>query len=178
MTVTPKHKFVIEWIKALTSGFLGVLCFVMPFKISGVLGLLFGLFLAIAGVIRVATYFMYGKHVAGAYITLFEAAVMIVLGILFIRFPQLFLTLLTRIIGLYFIVDGFSKYSQTLLNRKEHKLSVREKIRAVLQVVIIVLGLAILLMPFLGTRMLMLICGVSLIVTGAQTIVEMSEKRQ
>ena len=147
----------------------------LPEISSGVIGLLFGIVLFIAGITEVIGYVItikqfreenYGKA-AGAEIVLVYSIILMVLGGFFILKPDIVLQLLSTIVGLFFLVDGIVKLRQEIfLFVKKDLYSWMLLIMAVL---LIVAGVVLLANAFNGTRNIIVFSGCAFVVSGLET---------
>ena len=98
----------------------GIFFITMPELSSGVIGILFGVVLFVAGITEVIGYIIsikqfreenYGKA-AGAEIVLVYSIILMALGMFFILNPEIVLQLLSTIVGIFFLIDGIVKLRQ------------------------------------------------------------------
>ena len=149
--------------------------FVMfPELSSGVIGLLFGVVLFVAGLSEVIGYIIsikqfreenYGKA-AGAEIVLVYSIIIVALGLFFILKPDIVLQLLTTIVGIFFLIDGIVKLRQEIFIFK--KKDIKSIVLLVLAIALILAGIALLINPFSGTRNVIVFSGISFIVSGLE----------
>ena len=143
---------------------------------SGVIGLLFGVVLFVAGLAEVIGYIIsikqfreenYGKA-AGAEIVLVYSVAIMVIGVVFIIKREFVLQLLATIVGIFFIIDGIVKLRQEIfLFRKKDMYSF---VLLGLAIALIIAGIALLINPFDGTRNIIVFSGVCFILSGLESI--------
>ena len=143
---------------------------------SGVIGLLFGVVLFVAGLSEVIGYIIsikqfreenYGKA-AGAEIVLVYSVAIMVIGVVFIIKREFVLQLLSTIVGIFFIIDGIVKLRQEIfLFRKKDMYSF---VLLGLAIALIIAGIALLINPFNGTRNIIVFSGVCFILSGLESI--------
>ncbi len=143
---------------------------------SGVIGLLFGVVLFVAGLAEVIGYIIsikqfreenYGKA-AGAEIVLVYSIAIMVIGVVFIIKREFVLQLLATIVGIFFIIDGIVKLRQEIfLFRKK---DIYSFILLGLAIALIIAGIALLVNPFDGTRNIIVFSGVCFILSGLESI--------
>lgn len=151
---------------------------------SGVIGLLFGVVLFVAGLSEVIGYIIsikqfreenYGKA-AGAEIVLVYSIVIMVIGIVFILKREFVLQLLATLVGLFFIIDGIVKLRQEIfLFAKKNMYSF---VLLGLAIALIIAGIALLVNPFKGTSNIIVFSGVCFIVSGFESIFLTMAKRK
>ncbi len=165
------------YIKGFFTILTGILFIVFPDSVAGVAGLLFGLVLLVAGVSGCANYIMtvracraegYGQS-GGAEVILVYSVIAMILGFIFVIRPQLVLTILSLIIGVFFLIDGVVKLREATLvpNVK----SIFWWAMLLLSLAIMVAGLAIILYPFSGTRAVVVFSGLCFIASGIESLV-------
>ena len=170
-----KNKRLPSYIGGIFAIISGVFLFLFPEISSGVIGILFGVVLFVAGLSEVIGYIIsikqfreenYGKA-AGAEIVLVYSICIMALGIFFILKPEIVLQLLATIVGIFFLIDGIVKLRQEifLFNRKD-KYSF---VLLALAIALIIAGIALLINPFKGTRNIIVFSGISFIVSGLET---------
>lgn len=153
----------------------GLFFILFPELSSGVIGILFGVVLFVAGISEVIGYIIsikqfreenYGKA-AGAEIVLVYSIIIMAMGVFFIVRPDTVLQLLSTIVGIFFLIDGVVKLRHEifLFNRKD-KYSF---VLLALAIALIIAGIALLINPFKGTRNIIVFSGISFIVSGLET---------
>ena len=170
------------------SGFLtalaGVFFILFPDTVSGVLGVLWGIVLVVAGIAGAVDYVISIKQLreegygnaAGAEIVLVYSIIIAVLGIIFVIKPNLVMQLLSFCIGVFFIIDGIVKFRHCTLVP-----SVRDPlwfVMIMLSVSLAVAGIALLINPFNGTITVIRFSGVAFIISGIESIAEESWKKR
>ncbi|WP_051688418.1 HdeD family acid-resistance protein [Butyrivibrio sp. AE2032] len=155
--------------------FAGVYFILYPEFASGVIGILFGIVLFVAGITEVIGYIIsirqfreenYGKA-AGAEIVLVYSIILMALGVIFLLKTELVLQVLSTIVGIFFLIDGIVKLRQEifLFRRKD----IYSWVLLLLAVALIVAGIALLVNPFEGTRNIIVFTGAAFIVSGLET---------
>lgn len=162
----------------------GLFFIMFPELSSGVIGILFGVVLFVAGLSEVIGYIIsikqfreenYGKA-AGAEIVLVYSIIIMVIGVVFIIKRELVLQLLATIIGLFFIIDGIVKLRQEIfLFTKKDRYSF---VLLGLAIALIIAGTALLINPFKGTRNIIVFSGACFIVSGLESIFLCMMKRK
>ena len=153
----------------------GLFLFLFPEISSGVIGILFGIVLFVAGLSEVIGYIIsikqfreenYGKA-AGAEIVLVYSICIMALGIFFILKPEIVLQLLATIVGIFFLIDGIVKLRQEifLFNRK----NVYSLVLLGLAIALVIAGIALLINPFKGTSSIIVFAGICFIVSGLES---------
>ena len=154
----------------------GLFFIMFPEISSGVIGILFGVVLFVAGLSEVIGYIIsikqfreenYGKA-AGAEIVLVYSLAIMVIGIVFIIKREFVLQLLATIIGIFFIIDGIVKLRQEvfLFTKKD----LYSFVLLGLAIALIIAGIALLINPFDGTRHIIVFSGLCFIVSGLESI--------
>ena len=152
----------------------GVFLILFPEISSGVIGILFGVVLFVAGLSEVIGYIIsikqfreenYGKA-AGAEIVLVYSIIIMALGIFFILKPDIVLQLLATIVGIFFLIDGIVKLRQEIFLFRKNIYSL---VLLGLAIALIVAGVALLINPFNGTRNIIVFAGIAFIVSGIET---------
>ncbi len=152
----------------------GIFLILFPEISSGVIGILFGVVLFVAGLSEVIGYVIsikqfreenYGKA-AGAEIVLVYSVIIMALGVFFILKPAIVLQLLATIVGIFFLIDGIVKLRQEIFLFKKNMYSI---VLLGLAIALIVAGIAFLIDPFNGTRNTIVFAGISFIVSGIET---------
>lgn len=157
---------------AIIAGFFFIL---FPEIVTGVIGLMFGLVLFVAGITEVIGYVIsikqfreenYGKA-AGAEIVLVYSIILMALGVFFILNPELVLQLLSTIVGLFFLVDGIVKLRQEifLFTKKD----IYSWVLLIMAIALIAGGIVLLANAFHGTRNIIVFSGLAFIVSGLET---------
>ncbi len=161
----------------------GVFFFLFPETVSGVLGILWGIVLVVAGIAGAVDYALciksfkeenYG-NAAGAEIVLVYSIIITVLGIIFMIRPNLVMQLLSFVIGIYFLIDGIVKLRNCTLVPKLK--DILWCVMLMLSVALIVAGIALLINPFSGTLTVIRFSGIAFIISGIESIAEESFKK-
>jgi uncharacterized membrane protein HdeD (DUF308 family) len=178
MTRVPKY------ISGFMTAMAGVFFVLFPETVSGVLGVLWGIVLIVAGIAGAVDYALciksfkeenYG-NAAGAEIVLVYSIIITILGIIFMIKPQLVMQLLSFVIGVYFIIDGVVKLRHdTLVPNPKDILWI---IMIALSVALIVAGIALLINPFRGTLTVIRFSGIAFVISGIESIAEESFKKK
>lgn len=157
---------------AIIAGFFFIL---FPELVSGVIGLIFGLVLFVAGISEVIGYVIsikqfrednYGKA-AGAEIVLVYSIVLMALGVFFILNPDIVLQLLSTIVGLFFLVDGIVKLRQEIFLFV--KKDIYSWVLLIMAIPLIIGGIVLLANAFHGTRNIIVFSGLAFIVSGLES---------
>lgn len=157
---------------AIIAGFFFIL---FPELVSGVIGLIFGLVLFVAGISEVIGYVIsikqfreenYGKA-AGAEIVLVYSVVLMALGVFFILNPDIVLQLLSTIAGLFFLVDGIVKLRQEIFLFM--KKDIYSWVLLIMAIALIIGGIVLLANAFHGTRNIIVFSGLAFIVSGLES---------
>ncbi len=157
---------------AIIAGFFFIL---FPELVSGVIGLIFGLVLFVAGISEVIGYVIsikqfreenYGKA-AGAEIVLVYSIVLMALGVFFILNPDIVLQLLSTIAGLFFLVDGIVKLRQEIFLFM--KKDIYSWVLLIMAIALIIGGIVLLANAFHGTRNIIVFSGLAFIVSGLES---------
>lgn len=157
---------------AIIAGFFFIL---FPELVSGVIGLIFGLVLFVAGISEVIGYVIsikqfrednYGKA-AGAEIVLVYSIVLMALGVFFILNPDIVLQLLSTIVGLFFLVDGIVKLRQEIFLFM--KKDIYSWVLLIMAIALIIGGIVLLANAFHGTRNIIVFSGLAFIVSGLES---------
>ena len=173
-----------KYISGFMTAMAGVFFVLFPETVSGVLGILWGIVLIVAGVAGAVDYALciksfkeenYG-NAAGAEIVLVYSIIITILGIIFMIKPQLVMQLLSFVIGVYFIIDGVVKLRHdTLVPNLKDILWI---IMIALSVALIVAGIALLINPFRGTITVIRFSGIAFVISGIESIAEESFKKK
>lgn len=173
-----------KYISGFMTAMAGVFFVLFPETVSGVLGILWGIVLIVAGVAGAVDYALciksfkeenYG-NAAGAEIVLVYSIIITILGIIFMIKPQLVMQLLSFVIGVYFIIDGVVKLRHdTLVPNPKDILWI---IMIALSVALIVAGIALLINPFRGTITVIRFSGIAFVISGIESIAEESFKKK
>ena len=153
----------------------GLFFVLFPEISSGVIGILFGVVLFVAGLSEVIGYIIsikqfreenYGKA-AGAEIVLVYSIVLMALGVFFILNPDIVLQLLSTIAGLFFLVDGIVKLRQEvfLFMKKD----IYSWVLLIMAIALIIGGIVLLANAFHGTRNIIVFSGLAFIVSGLES---------
>ena len=149
----------------------------LPEISSGVIGILFGVVLFIAGFTEVIGYFLtikqfreenYGKA-AGAEIVLVYSIILMALGLFFVINADIVLQLLSTILGLFFLVDGIIKLRQEifLFTKKD----IYSWVLLLMAIVLIVAGVVLLANAFKGTRNIIVFSGIAFVISGVENCI-------
>ena len=149
----------------------------LPEISSGVIGILFGVVLFIAGFTEVIGYFLtikqfreenYGKA-AGAEIVLVYSIILMALGLFFVIHAELVLQLLSTILGLFFLVDGIIKLRQEifLFTKKD----IYSWVLLLMAIALIIGGIVLLANAFKGTRNIIVFSGIAFVISGVETCI-------
>ena len=173
-----------KYISGFVTALAGVFFILYPVTVSGVLGLLWGIVLVVAGIAGAVDYVMsikqfreegYG-NAAGAEIVLVYSIIITILGIVFIFKPNLVMQLLSFVIGVFFLVDGIVKLRHgTLVPNTKDLLWF---VMILLSLSLIVAGLALLINPFSGTITVIRFAGIAFVISGIESIAEESWKKR
>ena len=173
-----------KYISGFMTAMAGVFFVLFPETVSGVLGILWGIVLIVAGVAGAVDYALciksfkeenYG-NAAGAEIVLVYSIIITILGIIFMIKPQLVMQLLSFVIGVYFIIDGVVKLRHdTLVPNPKDILWI---IMIALSVALIVAGIALLINPFRSTITVIRFSGIAFVISGIESIAEESFKKK
>lgn len=155
----------------------GIFFITMPELSSGVIGILFGVVLFVAGITEVIGYIIsikqfreenYGKA-AGAEIVLVYSIILMALGVFFILNPEIVLQLLSTIVGIFFLIDGIVKLRQEvfLFTKKD----IYSWVLLVMAILLIVAGSILLANAFKGTTKIIVFSGISFVISGLETII-------
>lgn len=155
----------------------GIFFITMPELSSGVIGILFGVVLFVAGITEVIGYIIsikqfreenYGKA-AGAEIVLVYSIILMALGMFFILNPEIVLQLLSTIVGIFFLIDGIVKLRQEvfLFTKKD----IYSWVLLVMAILLIVAGSILLANAFKGTTKIIVFSGISFVISGLETII-------
>ena len=146
-----------------------------PEVTTGVIGIMFGVILFVAGISEVIGYIIsikqfreenYGKA-AGAEIVLVYSLGIMAIGLFFVLRPEVVLQLLSTFVGIFFLIDGIVKARQSifLFQKKNPNCWVL----IILAVALIAAGIVLLVYPFEGTRNIIVFTGLSFVISGIQT---------
>ena len=149
----------------------------LPEISSGVIGILFGVVLFIAGFTEVIGYFLtikqfreenYGKA-AGAEIVLVYSIILMALGLFFVINADIVLQLLSTILGLFFLVDGIIKLRQEifLFTKKD----IYSWALLLMAIALIVAGIVLLANAFKGTRNIIVFSGIAFVISGVENCI-------
>ena len=174
-----------QYISGFMTALAGIFFMVFPETVSGILGVLWGIVLVVAGIAGAVDYLLSIKQfkeeegyekAAGAEIVLVYSVIIAVLGIVFIFRPNLVMQLLSFVIGIFFLIDGIVKlrHSTLVRNTKEPLWY----IMILLSIALIVAGLALLINPFNGTVTVIRFAGVAFVISGIEGIAEESWKKR
>jgi uncharacterized membrane protein HdeD (DUF308 family) len=161
----------------------GIFFFLFPETVSGVMGILWGIVLVVAGIAGAVDYVLciksfkeenYG-NAAGAEIVLVYSMIIIVLGIIFMIKPNLVMQLLSFVIGVYFIIDGIVKFRNCTLVPKIK--DILWCVMLMLSLALVVAGIALLVNPFGGTITVIRFSGIAFMISGIESIAEESFKK-
>jgi uncharacterized membrane protein HdeD (DUF308 family) len=169
---TKKLPSYIGGIFAIIAGFLFI---TMPEISSGVIGILLGVVLFVAGLAEVIGYVIsikqfreenYGKA-AGAEIVLVYSIIIMAMGLFFILNPELVLQLLSTILGIIFLIDGIVKLRQEIFLFV--KKDIYSWVLLIMAIALIGAGIALLANAFYGTRNIIVFSGCGFVVSGIET---------
>ena len=178
-TVSRVPRFISGFMTALA----GIFFFLFPETVSGVMGILWGIVLVVAGIAGAVDYVLcikqfkeenYG-NAAGAEIVLVYSMIIIVLGIIFMIKPNLVMQLLSFVIGVYFIIDGIVKFRNCTLVPKIK--DILWCVMLMLSLALVVAGIALLVNPFGGTITVIRFSGIAFMISGIESIAEESFKK-
>lgn len=173
-----------KYISGFMTALAGVFFILFPETVSGVLGILWGIVLIVAGIAGIVDYVLcikqfkeenYG-NAAGAEIVLVYSIIITVLGLIFMIRPNLVMQLLSFVIGVFFLIDGIVKIRHcTLVPNVKDPLWC---IMILLSLALIVAGIALLINPFGGTITVIRFSGIAFVISGIESIAEESFKKQ
>jgi len=180
-STTKKLPSYIGGIFAIIAGFFFI---TLPELSSGVIGILFGVVLFVAGISEVIGYIVsikqfreenYGKA-AGAEIVLVYSVILMALGLFFILNPEIVLQLLSTIVGIFFLIDGIVKLRQEifLFTKKD----IYSWVLLVMALFLIAAGIVLLANAFNGTRNIIVFSGIAFVISGLETIIFSLFKRK
>lgn len=165
------------YIKGFFTILAGLFFIVFPDSIAGVVGIIFGIVLMVAGIAGTANYIIsiknfrdegYGQSV-GAEILLVYSVIVMIIGFVFMLKLDLVMQIISLITGLFFLIDGIVKIREATLVPSIR--SIYWWITLLLSIAIFVAGLAIVLYPFNGTRAIVIFSGLCFIASGIETLV-------
>lgn len=174
-----------QYISGFMTALAGIFFIIFPETVSGVLGILWGIVLVVAGIAGAVDYALsikqfkeeegYG-NAAGAEVVLVYSIIIAVLGIVFMIKPNLVMQLLSFVIGVFFLVDGIVKFRHATLvpNAKDPLWYVM----ILLSVTLVIAGFALLINPFSGTITVIRFAGVAFVISGIESIAEESWKKR
>ena len=162
----------------------GFFLITMPEISSGVIGILFGVVLFVAGLSEVIGYIIsikqfreenYGKA-AGAEIVLVYSIILMALGLFFIIRHEIVLQLLTTIVGIFFLIDGVVKLRQEifLFTKKD----IYSWFLLIMAIALIAAGIILLTNALYGTRNIIVFSGCAFIISGLETCFFDAAKRK
>ena len=180
-STTKKLPSYIGGIFAIIAGFFFI---TLPELSSGVIGILFGVVLFVAGITEVIGYIVsikqfreenYGKAV-GAEIVLVYSVILMALGLFFILNPEIVLQLLSTIVGIFFLIDGIVKLRQEifLFTKKD----IYSWVLLGMALLLIAAGIVLLANAFNGTRNIIVFSGIAFVISGLETIIFSLFKRK
>lgn len=152
----------------------GLFFVIYPEIASGVIGILFGVVLFVAGISEVIGYILsikqfrkenYGKA-AGAEVVLVYSIVIMALGVFFMVRPETVLMLLSTVVGIFFLIDGIVKMRREIFTFKLKNPNCW--VLLILAAFLIVAGILLLINPFDGTRNVIVFSGLAFIVSGVE----------
>ena len=165
----------------------GLFLILYPELASGIIGILFGIVLFVAGFTEVIGYFVtikqfreenYGKA-AGAEIVLVYSLVLMAVGTVCVIKPDGVLQLMSTALGIFFLIDGIVKFRREIFVFKLK--SVNSWFVLLMATILVVAGILLLVNPFGATRNIIVFSGVAFIVSGIENIwihlVRKSEKK-
>lgn len=173
-----------QYISGFLTALAGIFFVLFPETVSGILGIIWGIVLVVAGISGAVDYIMsikqfkeesYG-NAAGAEIVLVYSIVITILGIVFVLKPNLVMQLLSFVIGVFFLVDGIVKFRHSTLvpNIKD----LLWLVMLMLSLCLIVAGFALLINPFSGTINVIRFSGIAFVISGIESIAEESWKKR
>lgn len=154
----------------------GAFFITLPEVSSGVIGILFGVVLFVAGISEVIGYIIsikqfreenYGKA-AGAEIVLVYSIILMALGLFFILNAEIVLQLLSTIVGIFFLIDGIVKLRQEIFLFA--KKDIYSWVLLIMAILLIVAGIVLLANAFNGTRNIIVFSGIAFVISGLETI--------
>jgi uncharacterized membrane protein HdeD (DUF308 family) len=174
-----------QYISGFMTALAGIFFIIFPETVSGILGVLWGIVLVVAGIAGAVDYILSIKQfkeeegyekAAGAEIVLVYSVIIAVLGIVFIFRPNLVMQLLSFVIGIYFLIDGIVKLRHsTLVPDTKDPLWY---VMILLSLTLAVAGIALLINPFNGTVTVIRFAGVAFVISGIESIAEESWKKR
>ena len=174
-----------QYISGFMTALAGIFFIIFPETVSGILGVLWGIVLVVAGIAGAVDYILSIKQfkeeagyekAAGAEIVLVYSVIIAVLGIVFIFRPNLVMQLLSFVIGIYFLSDGIVKLRHsTLVPDTKDPLWY---VMILLSLTLAVAGIALLINPFNGTVTVIRFAGVAFVISGIESIAEESWKKR
>ena len=153
----------------------GVFFILYPEMASGVIGILFGVVLFVAGITEVIGYIIsinqfkqenYGKA-AGAEIVLVYSIIIMAIGIVFMLKPNMVLHFLSAFVGLFFMIDGIVKARREIFLFKSK--DINSWVLLFLALALIASGIALICNAFRGTLNVIVFTGAALILSGVET---------
>ena len=154
----------------------GLFFILYPELASGIIGILFGIVLFIAGLTEVIGYFItikqfreenYGKA-AGAEVVLVYSIVIMIVGAFCVARPDAILQLLSTALGIFFLIDGIVKFRREIFVFKLK--SVNSWFVLLLATMLLVAGIMLLINPFGATKNIIIFSGAAFIVSGVENI--------
>ena len=162
------------WTKSYTIGIililLGLLCMFLPVFVSGSIGILGGIIIITWGVTSLLGFFAHEKKGFGREFVVIKSVFLIIVGVIFIMYPMTLMSLVSVLVGGFFLVEGFVKVRGMLAI--PYRRSISWWITFLLAAVVAAMGMFIIFFPFKGTEAIIMILGVMLIISGCQKIVE------
>lgn len=174
-----------QYISGFMTALAGIFFIIFPETVSGVLGMLWGIVMVVAGIAGAVDYILSIKQfkeeegyekAAGAEIVLVYSVIIAILGIVFIFRPNLVMQLLSFVIGIYFIIDGIVKFRHSTLVRDTK--DPLWYVMILLSLTLAVAGIALLINPFNGTVTVIRFAGVAFVISGIESIAEESWKKR
>lgn len=174
-----------QYISGFMTALAGIFFIIFPETVSGVLGMLWGIVMVVAGIAGAVDYILSIKQfkeeegyekAAGAEIVLVYSVIIAILGIVFIFRPNLVMQLLSFVIGIYFIIDGVVKFRHSTLVRDTK--DPLWYVMILLSLTLAVAGIALLINPFNGTVTVIRFAGVAFVISGIESIAEESWKKR
>ena len=153
----------------------GVFFVLYPEFASGVIGILLGIVLFVAGISEVIGYIISIKQfkeenynkAAGAEIVLVYSIVIMAIGIVFILKPDIVLQLLSTLVGLFFLIDGIVKVRREIFMFRYKDLNCW--LLLVMALALVAAGIILLCNAFKGTSNVIVFTGAAFIVSGVET---------
>ena len=165
------------YIKGFFTILAGIVFIVFPDAVSNVIGVLLAIILMVIGISGSVDYIItvrnykeegYGKMV-GAEIVLVYSVIIMITGLVFLVKPELVMSILALVIGLFFIIDGVVKIREATLVPQIK--SFYWWVMLVLSLAIFGAGIACVIDPFNGTRGIIVFSGLTFIASGVESLI-------